>query len=329
MKISREMVNEGLKGSYHPLQFFAFLLSKVWFLKLLNRTSARSHGAEFEGLHCEEFLIPSRHGNHQIRTRLFKPLNAADKLPGMVFLHGGGYVVGSPEEPIGVIRSFIETTPCVVIAPAYRNALESPYPAAFDDCYDTLIWANEHADQLGIIPDKLIVGGQSAGGGLTAAVSLKATDTGDVPIAFQLPIYPMIDDREQTSSSSISNAPVWNSKTNALGWSLYLKDLIKDNQEIPAYAAPARATDYSNLPPTITFVGELEPFRDETVAYVACLEKEGIPVEFKLYDGCYHGFDSVVAQAEISQDARRFLMTAFSDFVDRFVLQDSHSLDQS
>ena len=216
------------------------------------------------------------------------------------------------------MQKFIKANPCVIIAPDYRKALEAPYPAAFNDCYDTLLWMRDNAVTLGIIPDKFIVGGHSAGGGLTAAVTLKARDTKDVAIAFQMPVYPMIDDRQTSDSASNSNAPLWNSKTNNLGWQLYLKELKQKQVEIPAYAAPARATDYSKLPPTITFVGDLEPFRDETVAYVESLKNAGVPVEFELFKGCFHGFDTVVPEAEISQAAWRYLLNTFSNFVDRY-----------
>jgi acetyl esterase/lipase len=234
-------------------------------------------------------------------------------------------MIGTPESFLEAIEKFITTRPCVIVAPDYRKALEAPYPAAFNDCYDTLLWMKENAGNLGIIPQKFIVGGQSAGGGLTAAVTLKAADTGDVNIAFQLPIYPMIDDRQTTASASDSDAPVWNTKTNTLGWRLYLSDLKKKNELIPPYAAPARATDYTKLPPTITFVGDLEPFRDETIEYVENLKKAAVPVEFELFNGCVHGFEQVAPNAEISKIAWRFLLKAYSDFIDKY-LPEANSL---
>jgi acetyl esterase/lipase len=320
MKVTKDMLNEDLKDKYWSMKFAAFMLSKVWVVKLMNRSSA-GKGTNIDELHCEEKYIPSQNGDLDIRIRIFKPLNATDKLPGMLYIHGGGYVIGNPETFLGVIKEFIKAKPCVIIAPDYRKALEAPYPAAFNDCYDTLLWLKENAKELGVIEDKFIVCGHSAGGGLTAAVTLKATDTQDVDIAFQMPIYPMIDDRQITQSASNSNAPVWDSKTNNMGWRLYLKGLKDKNAEIPAYAAPARATDYSKLPPTITFVGDLEPFRDETIEYVENLKKAGIPVEFELYKGCFHGFDTLASEAEISKVAWRFLLNAYGDFVDKYLQQ--------
>ncbi len=117
-----------------------------------------------------------------------------------------------------------------------------------------------------------------------------------------------------TESARDNDAPVWNSRSNSAGWRLYLGDLF-GAPNLPCYAAAAREEDYSHLPPTVTFVGDLEPFRDETVQYVANLRSAGVPVDFRLYPGCYHGFDQVCPQAEVSKQATLFLMTAFQHAV--------------
>jgi len=314
MNVTKDMLNEDLKKFYWPMKFLGFILSHVWSVKVMNMLGTITRGADIDGLHCEERYIPSHNGDPDIRVRLYKPLNAPEKLPAMLYIHGGGYMLGNPEESANNIKKFIAAKPCVIVAPDYRKSLNAPYPAAFNDCYDSMLWMNEHAEELGIIPDKVIVCGHSAGGGLTAAVTLKATDTQDVNIAFQMPVYPMIDDRGLTESST-SNAPIWNSKSNKLGWQLYLKGL----KEIPPYAAPARSTDYSQLPPTITFVGDLEPFRDETIEYVENIRKEGIPVEFELYEGCFHGFEGLAANSEVGKAAWGFLLSHYSDYVDKYV----------
>ena len=314
------MLNEELKRFYLPLKGLGFLLSHVWSVRLLKMAGGMTKGANIKGLDCEERYIPSRNGASDIRIRLYKPLNAPDDLPGMLYLHGGGYMIGNPEGFPDTIKKFIAAKPCVIVAPDYQKALDAPYPAAFNDCYDSLLWMNEHAEELGIIPDKLIVCGHSAGGGLAAAVSLKARDTKDATIAFQMPVYPMIDDRGLTESSK-SNAPVWNLNSNKLGWRLYLKGLKEAGKEIPAYAAPARATDYSRLPPTITFVGDLEPFRDETIEYVENLREEGIPVAFELYQGCFHGFEGLVPDAGVCKAAWDFQLGNYSAFIDKYIYE--------
>jgi len=167
-----------------------------------------------------------------------------------------------------------------------------------------------HAEELGIRSDQLMVGGDSAGGGLTAALSLYARDKGEVKIAFQMPLYPMLDDRMTSDSAVENNAPVWNSKSNYNAWKLYLGERF-GMPDVPVYAAPARAEDYRNLPPTATFVGALEPFRDETIEYVDHLRKAGVPVDFEVFEGCYHAFEQMCPKAEVSRKAMTFLLNAY------------------
>jgi acetyl esterase/lipase len=321
MKVTKKMLNVELQWKYWPLKISAFIMSKTWAINLINLFEKKAVGATIPDLNCDECYIPSRSGGPDIRVRIFKPLNSAEKLPGMLYLHGGGYVMGSPDSFLNITKRFILAEPCVMVAPDYRRALESPYPAAFDDCYDTLLWMNDNAEMLGVIPDKFVVTGHSAGGGLAAAVTLKATDTQDVKIAFQMPIYPMIDDRQNTPSATNNNAPVWNSIANKYAWSKYLRGLNEKNAEIPLYAAAARATDYSRLPPTITFVGELEPFRDETMEYVENLKRAGVPTEFKLFKGCFHAFEVLAPEAKISKEAWAFVFRSYSEYMNKYIYQ--------
>lgn len=130
-----------------------------------------------------------------------------------------------------------------------------------------------------------------------------------------MPVYPMLDDRQNTESAKDNNAPNWDSKSNKMGWSKYLNDM----KEVPVYAAPARTSNYSKLPPTITFVGDIEPFRDETIEYVENLKKAGIPVTFKLFNGCFHAFEILFPKLEISKEAWSFLLTAYSNYVDEYI----------
>ncbi len=265
-------------------------------------------GRSIKGLDCREVQVP-RTGGGTVRVRLYQPLNHSAPLPVIVWLHGGGYAIGVPEQDHAMFQQFMTASPCVIVAPDYRLSVEAPYPAALEDCYDTLLWTKNHAEKLGINRNKLIVAGSSAGGGLTAALCLLARDRGEVNIAFQMPLYPMIDDRMTTESARNNQAPVWDSNMNLWGWRLYLGDRF--GGEVPAYAAAARATDYRNLPPMATFVGDLEPFRDETLHYVENLRQAGVRVDFQLFPGCYHGFDVVCPDAEVSKRAMEFLMSAY------------------
>lgn len=315
MKVTRDMVDKDLRGSYAVGRMIASFFHAPWFSLLVFRFSgAALQGRNIRGLACSEQHVPSRNGGPPIRVRIYRPAAAAGPLPVMLYLHGGGYVYGVPEQFGSVITDFIETEPCIVVAPDYRKAVESPYPAAFNDCYDTLLWIRDHGASLGGRTDKFIVAGHSAGGGLAAAVSLRATDTGDAKIAFQMPLYPMIDDRQNSASVIDNDAPVWDEAANRLAWSRYLDGV----ETVTPYAAASRCTDYSKLPPTITFVGSLEPFRDETKTYVENLRRANIPVAFEIFDGAFHGFDLMVPDAPISRRANRFLMDNFQTFVRRY-----------
>ncbi len=318
MHIKKNMINKELRGKYFPLKLLTKVVSKKWGINLMNFASRFSNGKGIKGIHSEEKYISSNNGGPDIRIRIFKPENMNEDLPIMLYCHGGGYIIGNPELALSNIKDFINTRACIVVAPDYRKALDAPFPAALNDCYDTLLWVKENQKILGSKLNKFIVAGHSAGGGLTAAITLKARDTRDVKIAFQLPIYPMIDDRQNTESAKNSNAPVWNSQTNQVGWNLYLKDLRQNKKAIPTYAAPARNNDYSNFPPTITFVGDMEPFKDETITYVKALKKEGVPVDFKLYKGCFHGFEIVHPEALISKKATAFLLDSFGRYMDTY-----------
>lgn len=325
MKVTSDMVDKDLRGRHAAGWIIAGLLRTRWFSRLVLRFSrALLRRKNIGGLHCGTVSIPSRHGGPLVRARVYRPMEAAGPLPVMLYLHGGGYVQGVPEHFGPVIKGFIEAEPCIVVAPDYRKAVESPYPAAFDDCYDTLLWIRDQAASIGGRTDGFIVAGHSSGGGLAAAVSLKASDTGDARIAFQMPLYPMIDDRQNSASAVNNDAPVWDTDANRLAWSRYLDGVTN----VTPYAAAARGTDYTRLPPTITYVGGIEPFRDETKTYVENLRRAHVPVEFEQFDGAFHGFDMLVPDAPVSQRANRFLMDNFREFVRRYFAQeDLHGRD--
>jgi len=318
MKAGKNQLDKQLQSKYRRLRVTGLVMKNPIALALMRFWIKRSNGKNIEGLDCSEHYIHSRSGGPDIRIRILKPLNNQGRLPCMLFVHGGGYMLGNPESAFNSIKQLIDTRACVVVVPDYRKSIKWPYPAGFNDCYDTLLWIKENAATLGVYPGQLIVAGQSAGGGLTAAVTLKARDTGEVNIAFQMPLYPMIDDRQVTGSARQMNLYPWTSELNGKAWDRYLKDLKHKNEDIPAYAAPARAENYTGLPPTITFVGELEPFRDETIAYVEVLKKAGVRVEFELYKGCFHAFDLIAPDADVSKKADRFLMTAYGKYYDNY-----------
>ena len=318
-KVDKNEFDKELQPKVRSLRVLSFLASKRWGVILLQKLFRLIRGKDIPGLINEERFIPSQNGGPAIRVRIFRP-KGETPLPAMLYLHGGGYLMGVPELSLRIIKQYIKARPCVIIAPDYRKGLQEGYPNGFNDCYDTLLWMKEHYRDLNISSSRFVVAGHSAGGGLTVAVSQKACDRGEVDIAFQMPIYPMIDHRQNTVSAKEmgKGVPVWNAKTNALGWSTYLQSCKK---EIPVYASVALAQRHDHLPPTITFVGEMEPFKDETLQYVAVLKKANIAVEFALFPGAFHAFEQLVKTAQIAQLANDFHLNAWKKYYDSYLTQ--------
>lgn len=319
LKIKNKRIDKQLRLRGRLYNLFVSKSSEEKFLKFLAQSKKQMDksfkGRSVDGLQSEEAWIPRPDGS-KLRVRIYKPLIPKTNVPGVLWIHGGGYAQGAPEMSDQTYKRLIEASNCVIVTPDYRLSIEAPYPAAFEDCYAALLWMKQQAKELGIRDDQLMVGGESAGGGLTAALTLYARDQGEVKLAFQMPLYPMIDDRMKTESAKENNAPIWNSNSNKWAWKLYLGELY--GKEVPAYAAPARATDYHLLPPTVTFVGDIEPFRDETLQYVQHLREAGVPVDFEMYKGAYHGFDIIAPKADISQKATAFFIDAFKYAVNHY-----------
>lgn len=283
------------------------------FLRLKHLTRRTIKAKWPSDMQVSQVWIPRRDGG-QLRLMIYRPLQPRAQRPALLWIHGGGYVLGVPEQDKASYRQLLAAGDCVIVAPDYRLGSDAPYPAALHDCYDALLWMRDHAAELGVRDDQLAVAGMSAGGGLCAALTLYARDQREVQVAFQLPLYPMIDDRMLNESARDNDAPVWNSIANRVAWQVYLGELY-GRDDVPAYAAAARATDYRGLPPTCTFVGDLEPFRDETLLYVEQLKAASVPVAFELFHGAYHGFDVIAPKAAISRRANAFFLNWFAQAV--------------
>ncbi|WP_305297175.1 alpha/beta hydrolase fold domain-containing protein, partial [Parvibacter caecicola] len=237
--------------------------------------------------------IPST--GRDIRLLVMRPVASArpsEQTLGILWIHGGGHIFGLYRFiMLARARSLVDKFGAVVVVPAYRCALESPFPADLEDCYAALLYLKAHAAELGVNDSQLMVGGESAGGGLTVATCLLARDTGDVDIAFQMPLYPMLDDRD-TPSSRDNHAPVWNTRSNHRAWRLYLRGIRPASA--PAYAAPARETNYAGLPPAYSCVGDIEPFYCETATYIENLRRAGIEAHLDVYPQWFHAYDMLL-----------------------------------
>lgn len=247
---------------------------------------------------------------------IISPANKPENATGVLWIHGGGYFCGFKEMAYFTRAiDLVERFRCVVISPGYHLSLFHPYPIALEECYEALLYMKENCRQLGINADQLMVGGESAGGGLCAALTMMARDREEVNIAFQMPLYPMLDCFDTDSSRDNHSLP-WNTTINHLAWKMYLRK--EKSKPVSPYASPSRQKDFSNLPPAYSFVCSEEPFYDETIAYFNALQKAGVEAKLDIYEGMYHAFDMLQPKHEISKEAienfRRYFAYAQENF---------------
>ena len=255
-----------------------------WSLPLLKRIASPRKGTA-DGV--EALTLPSGAG-----VRLHRPPNAPATTPALLWIHGGGYLFGSPEQDDAMCRRFAERLGIVVAAARYRLAPEHPYPIPVEDCYSVLTWL---AALPGIDANRIAIGGASAGGGLTAACAFIARDRGEVNPVLQVLSYPMLDDRTIDPALDDPGFRLWNSASNRVGWASYLGGAD------PAVAVPARRDDLSGLPPAWLGVGTLDLFHREDIAYAARLNAAGVSCEVHEVPGAFHGFDGIAPKAAISR----------------------------
>ena len=242
-------------------------------------------------------------GSHSIQLLILCPKErSGESVPGVLWIHGGGYQSLSAKT-VFFTRALSLTVKygAVLVAPDYRLSKKHPYPAALHDCYTALLYLKEHTEELGVRSDQIMVGGESAGGGMAVALCMLAHDRGDVNIAYQMPLYPMLDDRD-TPSSSDNHAPNWNTKRNHQAWKRYLRDAYGTDM-VSEYAAPARREDLHGMPPCYTFVGDIEPFYCETLEYVRRLREAGVEASCDVYPNWFHAYDLLFPGKKVVQEA--------------------------
>ncbi|MCH9673625.1 MAG: alpha/beta hydrolase [Gammaproteobacteria bacterium] len=262
-----------------------------------------ANGASVEGVTSVDRHLPSADGAPDVFVRIYEPTERPATLPILVWMHGGGFVLGSVERDDQLARHLSKVAQCVVVSVEYRLAPEHPAPAPLSDCYTALKWVAVNCDELGADRGKIAIGGASAGAGLAACLALFARDQGEVDLHFQLLVYPMLDDRNiAPAGPNHPDTHVWSRESNRLGWTAYLGH-EPGGATVSPYAAAARASDLAGLPPAYISVGDLDLFLDENVHYAQRLLASDVPTELHVYPGAFHGFNGRVPNAEIS---RRF-----------------------
>jgi acetyl esterase/lipase len=229
----------------------------------------------------------------------------------ILYMHGGGYAMGAPENGEDFYLRLCDALDVIVVAPDYTLSLDEPYPKALNDCYQALEWissTNEYMFDL----SRVIIAGDSAGGGLCCALSILARDKSDINILCQVPLYPMIDSSMSSDSAMDNDAPVWNTLSSEVAWRLYLGD-----HEVDCYNSPSTLENFEGLPPLVTFVGSLDPFLDETIKYVEKLKDVGVEAKIRIFEGCYHGFERVVPKADVSKEANNFIIEELAKILDK------------
>jgi len=242
---------------------------------------------------------------HTLMVRLYTPEAAQPGGPGLYWVHGGGLVLGEVADSDPWCTEIAEELNLVVASVEYRVAPEFTYPIPLEDCYAGLAWFFGQAASLGIDSSRIAIAGASAGGGLAAAMAMLARDRQQVSPCFQLLTSPMLDDRNETRSSHlITDTRLWNREANRAAWNAYLGGNAGAD-DVPAYAAPGRATDLSGLPPAIITVGDFDLFVDENIVFAQALLQAGVPVELHVYPGAVHGTKGIVPESDIARRWKR------------------------
>jgi acetyl esterase/lipase len=275
----------------------------------LRRSPQTFKAPRIAGVTVQDVHMPSVEGRHSIRVRFYRPKSLVP-VPAMLWIHGGGFVMGNSEidedNNIGIVREI----GIAVAAVNYRLAPGHPYPAPIEDCYDALRWLHSEAERLGVLPSRIAIGGSSAGGGLAAGLALMAHDRKDIPVAFQLLIYPMLDDRTAVRADlDLSGVRLWNNKCNHFGWTSYLQR-APGSADIHPYAAPARREDLSGLPSTWMGLGAFDLFHDEDVMYAKRLADSGVTCELHVVERAYHAFDRFSPKADVVKQFRQSYVDA-------------------
>ncbi len=266
---------------------------------------------EFPNISVSERYIPGPQGAPEVRVLVYLPKNVSAPTPALLWIHGGGYVIGNAELADPQVKSIVSTLGCAAVSVDYRLAPETPHPGPVEDCYAALKWLYTNASDLGVDATRIAIGGDSAGGGLTAALALLTRDRGEVPLIFQFLTYPMLDDRTVTADPHpYTGEYVWTAEANRFGWTALLGQ-EPGGTDVSPYAAAARAKNLEGLPPAFIAVGTLDLFLEEDLEYARRLMRAGVPTELHVYPGAFHAFP-MAADAKVTQAFMRDYMSALA-----------------
>jgi acetyl esterase/lipase len=312
MKKDFSKIHPQLQQSAKNFPKIIYSKKNVWLINFLAGLVPASKPPQ--DVSIENVFIAGKQDKQKIRLRIYKPKSINEAMPVLLWMHGGGYILGHPKQDDVSCIQYAREAGITVVSVDYRLAPKHPFPAGLEDCYSALKWIVSNAQQLGIDNQRIAVGGGSAGAGLAASLAQYAHDQNEIKIIFQLLVYPMLDDRTVLRTEiDDSNNITWNQKSNQFGWESYLGKKCGD-EDMPEYSVPARRKNLSGLPTAWIGVGTLDMFYDEDMAYAQRLKQAGVQCEAYVVSGAFHGFDVFDSQIPIVQEFRKSQITALKKF---------------
>ena len=298
-----------------PFLYLPTPLTSTRTLEVINKALASWEPPAPEGVDLRTVEVPARDGVPPVRVLCYETVERERPSGALVWIHGGGFVLGVPEQAHDWCARVAVEAGLLVVSVDYRLAPDHPFPTGLDDSMSALRWVHEHAEELGVDPTRVAVGGDSAGGGMAASVAQRARDEGDLPLAFQLLVYPMLDDRtiERARRDGLDTL-IWTPASNDFAWNAYLGGRTATGTP-PRYTAPGRTEDLAGLPPAWVGVGDIDLFHDEDVDYAERLEAVGVPTRFHLEPGLFHGSDSVFPNTTPARSFRDDALETLRAFV--------------
>lgn len=295
---------------FPPVTFSGWTL---WLLRLLTNLAPAPKAPE--DIHIENIFIPVSDSQTKIRLRIYKPKSIPSPTAALVWLHGGGYIIGKPEIAESACIEYVRELGVVIISVDYRLAPDYPFPTPVEDAYTALKWVDAHAKELGIDAARIGIGGDSAGAGLAASLIQLAHDRKEIKPVFQTLVYPMLDDKT-TARTGLADKGyfAWTQESNRYGWKSYLGNQA-GAADSPAYAVPARREDLAGLPPAWIGVGTLDLFHDEDVAYAQKLRASGVECELVIVPGAFHGFDVMAPNSQVVKDFKKSQIAAMKRYL--------------